>query len=48
MIKGGTAELLYVYTDVEPVSFNRGFYSVDMRFLLSGDVTGLHRHAAVH
>ena len=32
MLKGGTAELLYVYTDVEPVSFNRGFYSVDMRF----------------
>ena len=32
MIKGGTAELLYVYTDVEPVTFNRGFYSVDMRF----------------
>lgn len=32
MIKGGTAELIYVYTDVEPVNFNRGFYSVDMRF----------------
>lgn len=32
MIKGGTEELLYVYTDVEPVTFNRGFYSVDMRF----------------
>ena len=32
MIKGGAAELLYVYTDVEPVTFNRGFYSVDMRF----------------
>ncbi len=32
MIKGGTAELLYVYTDVEPVHFNRGYYSVDMRF----------------
>ena len=32
MIRGGTAELLYVYTDVEPVTFNRGFYSVDMRF----------------
>ncbi|MBQ0038183.1 MAG: hypothetical protein KBS74_05865 [Clostridiales bacterium] len=32
MIKGGTAELLYVYTDVEPVTFNRGFYSIDMRF----------------
>lgn len=32
MIKGGAAELLYVYTDVEPVTFNRGYYSVDMRF----------------
>ena len=31
-IKGGAAELLYVYTDVEPVTFNRGFYAVDMRF----------------
>ena len=31
-VKGGTARLLYVYTDVEPVTFNRGFYSVDMRF----------------
>ena len=32
MIRGGTAELLFVYTDVEPVTFNRGFYSIDMRF----------------
>ena len=32
MVKGGTAELLYIYTDVEPVTFNRGFYSIDMRF----------------
>jgi len=31
-VKGGRAELLYVYTDVEPVAFNRGFYTVDMRF----------------
>ena len=31
-IKGGSAKLLYVYVDVEPVSFNRGFYTVDMRF----------------
>lgn len=31
-LKGGSAELLYVYTDVEPVTFNRGFYSIDMRF----------------
>ena len=31
-VKGGSARLLYVYVDVEPVSFNRGFYTVDMRF----------------
>ena len=31
-IKGGKAELLYTYIDVEPVVFNRGFYTVDMRF----------------
>lgn len=30
--KGGAAELLYVYTAVEPVTFNRGYYSIDMRF----------------
>lgn len=30
--RGGSAELLYVFTDVEPVNFNRGYYSVDMRF----------------
>src|SRR5574344_409905 len=31
-LKGGTARLLYVYVDVQPVTFNRGFYTVDMRF----------------
>ena len=31
-IKAGTAELLYVYIDVEPVGFNRGFYTVDVRY----------------
>jgi len=31
-VKGGTAKLLHVYVDVEPVTFNRGFYTVDMRF----------------
>lgn len=31
-VKGGSATLLYVYVDVEPVTFNRGFYTVDMRF----------------
>ena len=31
-IRGGCAELLYVFVDVEPVNFNRGFFTVDMRF----------------
>ncbi|MDD6159659.1 MAG: hypothetical protein PUB51_00810 [Oscillospiraceae bacterium] len=31
-LKAGKAELLYVYIDVEPVSFNRGFYTVDVRY----------------
>ncbi len=31
-IKAGQAELLYVYIDVEPISFNRGFYTVDVRY----------------
>ena len=31
-IRGGTAEVLYVDTNVEPLAFNRGFYTVDMRF----------------
>ena len=31
-IKPGCAELLHVYIDVEPVSFNRGFYTVDVRY----------------
>ena len=34
-VKGGSAKLLYTYVDVEPVSFNRGFYTVDMRFFYS-------------
>ena len=29
--QGGSAKLLYVYVDFEPVIFNRGFYTVDMR-----------------
>lgn len=31
-IRGGRAELLYTFVDVEPVTFNRGYYTVDMRF----------------
>ena len=36
-IRGGrvrvrSAQLLHTYIDVEPVSFNRGFFTVDMRF----------------
>ena len=31
-VKNAKAELLYVSTDVEPVGFNRGFYTVDVRY----------------
>jgi len=31
-VKAGNAELIYVYIDVEPVGFNRGFYTVDVRY----------------
>lgn len=31
-LKAGQAELLYAYIDVEPVGFNRGFYTVDVRY----------------
>jgi len=31
-VKARCAELLYAYIDVEPVSFNRGFYTVDVRY----------------
>ncbi len=35
-VKGGKAELLYTYINVEPVVFNRGFYTVDMRYFYRG------------
>lgn len=31
-IKAGKAELLNVYIDVEPIGFNRGFFTVDVRY----------------
>ena len=31
-IRAGKAELLYVSVDVEPIGFNRGFYTVDVRY----------------
>jgi len=31
-VKAGRAELLCTYIDVEPVGFNRGFYTVDIRY----------------
>lgn len=31
-VKAGCAELLYAYIDVEPITFNRGFYTVDVRY----------------
>ena len=31
-VKSAKAELLHVYTDVEAINFNRGFYTVDLRY----------------
>lgn len=31
-VKPDTAELLYAYIDVEPIQFNRGFYTVDVQY----------------
>ena len=31
-IKAGKAELLHVFIDVEPVGFNKGFFTVDVRY----------------
>jgi len=31
-VKARSAELLHAYIDVEPVTFNRGFYTVDVRY----------------
>lgn len=31
-VRGGKATLLSVYIDVEPIGFNRGFYTVDVRY----------------
>ncbi len=31
-VRGGRAELLHAHIDVEPATYNRGFYSVDVRY----------------
>jgi hypothetical protein len=31
-VRGGRAELLYTAVDVEPASYNRGYYGVDLRY----------------
>ena len=31
-VKAGCAELLYVSTNVDPICFNKGFYTVDVRY----------------
>ncbi|MCD8004622.1 MAG: hypothetical protein LUE91_03075 [Oscillospiraceae bacterium] len=49
-VKAGRAELLNAYIDVEPVNFNRGFFTVDVRYFyrVSADVfTGASRPVEV-
>lgn len=33
-VKAKKAEIIWIYSDVEPVQFNRGYYSVDLRFFI--------------
>ena len=50
-IRGGSAELLYTFVDVEPVNFNRGYYTVDMRFfyrvILQAMMSGSSRYTEI-
>lgn len=49
-VKCRKSEIIWVYTDVEPLPFNRGYYSVDLRFFfrITLDVfTGVSRPAVV-
>ena len=32
-VKCRKAEVIWVYSDVEPVPFNRGYYTVDLKFI---------------
>ena len=49
-VKARKAEIIWIYSDVEPVSFNRGYYSIDLRFYLKLTLdiyTGLGRPTTV-
>ena len=47
-LRGGSAELIYTFVDVEPVNFNRGYYTVDMHFFLPHHLAGAQRQHALH
>ena len=42
-VKGGSADLLYVYVDVEPVNFNRGFLHGGYAVFLQRDPASLYQ-----
>ena len=49
-VKVKSAEIVWIYSDVEPVAFNRGYYSIDLRFFFKVTVdiyTGLGRPTTV-
>ena len=47
-MRAKSAELLYVSTDVEEVTFNRGFYTIDLRYYyrIKGEAFALVNRAA--
>ena len=49
-VKVRSAEIVWIYSDVEPIAFNRGYYSIDLRFYFKVTVdiyTGLGRPTTV-
>lgn len=49
-VKARRAEIIWIYSDVEPVAFNRGYYSIDLKFFFKVTLdifTGLGRPTTV-
>lgn len=49
-VKARKAEIVWIYSDVEPVAFNRGYYSIDLKFFFKVTLdifTGLGRPTTV-
>ena len=48
-VKCRKVEIVWIYTDVEPVAFNRGYYTIDLRFYfrVTSLLTSLHERTLI-